>query len=60
VGERSLVVFTLDDQRYALDLDSVQRSIRVVAITPLPEAPAIVLGIIDLGGDGSDCMGSKP
>ena len=48
--ERSLVVFSLDNQRYALALDRVQRSIRVVAITPLPEAPAIVLGIIDLGG----------
>jgi purine-binding chemotaxis protein CheW len=47
---RPLVVFSLDDQHYALALDRVQRSIRVVAITPLPEAPAIVLGIIDLGG----------
>lgn len=47
---RSLVVFSLDNQRYALPLDRVRRSIRVVAITPLPEAPAIVLGIIDLGG----------
>ncbi len=48
--ERPLVVFALDDQRYALALARVQRCIRVVAITPLPEAPAIVLGIIDLGG----------
>jgi purine-binding chemotaxis protein CheW len=47
---RPLVVFSLDDQRYALALARVQRSIRVVAITPLPEAPAIVLGVIDLGG----------
>jgi purine-binding chemotaxis protein CheW len=50
VTERPLVIFSLDDQRYALDLASVQRSIRVVAVTPLPEAPPIVLGIIDLGG----------
>ena len=44
------MVFALDGQRYALDLDRVQRSLRVVAITPLPAAPANVLGIIDLGG----------
>lgn len=44
------MVFSLCDQRYALALSSVQRCIRVVATTPLPEAPAIVLGIIDLGG----------
>ncbi|MDP2958356.1 MAG: chemotaxis protein CheW [Longimicrobiales bacterium] len=49
-AHRSLVVFSLDEQRYALPLDQVRRAIRVVAITPLPEAPAIVLGIIDLGG----------
>jgi purine-binding chemotaxis protein CheW len=48
--QRPLVVFSLDDQRYALALACVQRAIRVVAITPLPEAPAIVLGIIDLRG----------
>jgi purine-binding chemotaxis protein CheW len=49
-AERFLVVFLLDDRRYALALDRVQRCLRVVAVTPLPEAPAIVLGIIDLGG----------
>ena len=47
---KPLVVFSLDGQRYALALECVKRSIRVVAITPLPGAPAIVLGIIDLGG----------
>jgi purine-binding chemotaxis protein CheW len=47
---RPLVVFSLDEQRYALDLARVRRSIHVVAITPLPGAPAIVLGLIDLGG----------
>lgn len=48
--EQPLVVFSLDDQRYALALARVQRAVRVVAITPLPKAPPIVLGIIDLGG----------
>lgn len=47
---RPLVVIALDDRRYALPLARVLRSIRVVAITPLPGAPPIVLGIIDLAG----------
>ena len=46
----NLVVFSIEGQRYALALDRVQRSIRVVAVTPLPEMPAIVIGVIDLGG----------
>jgi len=48
--ERPLVVFSLDNQRYALDLVRVERCLRVVAITPLPAAPAVVLGVVDLGG----------
>jgi len=44
------VVFTLDEQRYALHLAAVERIIPVVEITPLPKAPDIVLGIIDAGG----------
>ena len=44
------VVFTLDGQRYALYLSAVERIIRVVEITPLPKAPEIVLGIINVGG----------
>lgn len=44
------VVFTLDGQRYALYLSAVERIIRVVEITPLPKAPEIVLGIINIGG----------
>ncbi|HUX39390.1 MAG TPA: chemotaxis protein CheW [Rectinemataceae bacterium] len=49
-GPSAFLVFTLDERRYALPLEGVQKSIRAVAITPLPEAPSVVLGIIDLGG----------
>ena len=45
-----LVVFTLDTQRYALPLASVQQVVRVAEITPLPKAPEVVLGVIDLKG----------
>ena len=47
---QSLVVFSLDEQRYALALSRVQRTIRVIAITPVPKSPPTLLGIIDLGG----------
>ncbi len=47
---RPLVVFSLDGQRYAIGLEFVQRVIRVVAVTALPNAPGILLGIVDLGG----------
>jgi len=45
-----LVVFSLDEQRYALPLSAVERVVRAVEITPLPKAPEVVLGVIDVGG----------
>ena len=45
-----LLVFNLDEQSYALRLDAVERVVRAVAVTPLPDAPAIVLGIINVQG----------
>jgi purine-binding chemotaxis protein CheW len=45
-----LVVFTLDDQRYAVQLCAVERAVRMVEITPLPRAPEIVLGVINHQG----------
>lgn len=45
-----LVVFSLDGQRYALYLPVVERVVRVVEITPLPKAPEIVLGVINVHG----------
>jgi purine-binding chemotaxis protein CheW len=46
----SLIVFSLDEQRYALRLSSVERTVRMVEITLLPMAPEIVLGVIDCHG----------
>lgn len=45
-----LLVFRLDDRRYALPLAVVDRVIRAVEVTPLPNAPAIVHGAIDVHG----------
>jgi purine-binding chemotaxis protein CheW len=45
-----LVVFTIDEQRYALHLDAVKRIVRAVEVTPLPKAPQIVLGVINVQG----------
>jgi len=45
-----LVVFMLDGQHYALPLGTVGRIVRAVAVTPLPNAPAIVLGAINVQG----------
>jgi purine-binding chemotaxis protein CheW len=45
-----LVVFSLDDQRFAVPLSAVVRTERMVALTPLPKAPDIVTGIINFHG----------
>lgn len=45
-----LLIFRLGEQRYALPLAAVERVVRAVEVTPLPGAPAIVLGAIDVQG----------
>jgi purine-binding chemotaxis protein CheW len=45
-----LVVFRLDERRYALPLTVVDCVVRAVDVTPLPKAPAIVLGAINVQG----------
>lgn len=44
------VLFTLAARRFALPLEVVERSVRIVDITPLPALPSIVLGVIDIAG----------
>ncbi len=48
--KHELIVFTLAGQRYALGLSAVVRVVQMVEITPLPNAPDSVLGVINLQG----------
>jgi purine-binding chemotaxis protein CheW len=45
-----LIIGLLDTQRYALRLAVVERIVRAVAVTPLPRAPEIVHGVVDVEG----------
>lgn len=45
------VVFALGEQFLALPLGAVLRVLRAVHISPLPKAPAIVLGVINVQGE---------
>ncbi|MCL5883916.1 MAG: chemotaxis protein CheW [Desulfobacteria bacterium] len=47
---RSLVVFTMDAQRYAIPLAAIERVFPTAEITPIPKAPEIVLGVVDIRG----------
>ena len=49
-GLTHLVSFRLDGQLYALSLNHVECALRMVAVTPVPEAPPWVLGVIDMHG----------
>jgi len=46
----SYVVFTLDDLKFGLRLLCVERILRIVEITPLPKAPDIITGVINIRG----------
>ncbi len=46
----TIVIFALDQARYALPLECVERAVRMVEVTPLPRTPAIVRGIVNVRG----------
>jgi purine-binding chemotaxis protein CheW len=48
--ELQLVVFRLGEQRYAVDLQVVDRVAPMVAIAPLHDGPPIALGVINVHG----------
>ena len=45
-----LVSFVIAEQQYALPLSAVERVLPMVAVSPLPQAPPIALGVINLHG----------
>lgn len=48
--EFQLIVFELDERRYGLRLAAIERVLHAVDITPLPQSPYVVLGVINIHG----------
>jgi purine-binding chemotaxis protein CheW len=49
------VVFRVAEREYALPLEQVVEVVHMVAVTPLPEAPAWVAGVVNLRGKLTPC-----
>lgn len=45
-----VLVFSLDEKKFAIDINDIERVLRAMQITTLPDAPKQVLGLIDVGG----------
>lgn len=45
------VLFSIDNKNFALSLDFVDRIVRVCKIIPLPDAPDIIIGVINFHGE---------
>lgn len=45
-----LLVFIIEGKRYAIHLQAVQRVVHAVEITPMPEGPDIVTGLVNVQG----------
>ena len=54
------VIFRLEGQRYALDLSQVDRVVSMVAVSPLPKTPAIVVGVINYRGSVVPVLDLRP
>jgi purine-binding chemotaxis protein CheW len=49
-SDRLLLVGHVGEQAFALPAASVERVVRMAALTPLPDAPAGIVGMLNLGG----------
>lgn len=47
----SVVIFEVAAQRFGLPLARVGQALRIVEITPLPRAPAVVAGVVNVRGN---------
>jgi purine-binding chemotaxis protein CheW len=47
---REVLVFEVGGQRYGLPTVDVRELVRAVTITPLPNAPAVIEGVVDVRG----------
>lgn len=45
-----MVIFHLDDREFALPIAQVMQVVRMVALTPIPDAPVWMSGLINLRG----------
>lgn len=45
-----LLTFTMDDWTCALDISVIDKTYRAAALTPLPETPEVVQGIVNIRG----------
>jgi purine-binding chemotaxis protein CheW len=47
---REVLVFEVGGQKYALPTSDVRELVRAVTITPLPNAPSVIEGVVDVRG----------
>jgi len=50
-AQRELLVFSLDGAAYALPIERVREIVRLRALTPMPNVPEAVLGVLSLRGE---------
>jgi purine-binding chemotaxis protein CheW len=50
-GVKDLLIFTVEEQRFAIPLSMIDRVIRAVALTPITDSPGFIEGIIDYFGE---------
>jgi chemotaxis signal transduction protein/DNA-binding response OmpR family regulator len=47
----AFLLFNIEEAQYALDVAAVERAVPAAEVTPLPDAPECVLGLINIAGE---------
>lgn len=46
-----LVVFSLEDESFGVDINEVREIVRVGAVTPIPDSPNFIKGVTNIRGE---------
>jgi purine-binding chemotaxis protein CheW len=60
VPRREVLIFEIDGRRFGLLASEVRELVRAVTITPLPLAPAAVVGVVNLRGQVIAVLDPRP
>ncbi len=58
--QEHFLIFSVAERRFALPLSEVERIVAAVEIQPLPQAPAFVRGVVNVGGDPVPVVDPRP
>lgn len=58
--ETQVLEFTLGEEQYCVTIEAVNEIVKAAEVTPMPDTPPAVIGMMDLRGKTTTIVNPKP